>query len=356
MSTIKGYYDNFKSYGGPKGNLGDYQHAARLYVDNNMRLAPKFKHLYHVVFNLNVDAKARTPLLNGVDQREINILARSVELPRFNIQTATVNQYNRKKIVQTGVQYVPINLEFHDDNAGLTSLFWEAYFRYYYSDSNYTERDSAGFPASSVDAYSKVAGGLNNAYGTSETQSYRFGLDRPNKSQNFFTSIQIFQMHPQDTKSTFTSFTLINPYIESLVHDQMTQDGSEFSANRMTINYEAVQYNRGFTTEGSAPTGFGELHYDQQPSPLEIGDSATIIRTRNTITGANNSIPELRRGNYLRSIIEEQNRFYQNIKEQPLPTSSINSTEGIQTRSVGSISFPQSAQANNEVQAVQKRF
>ena len=45
MGIFDGYFDNFINFGGPKGNLGDYQHAARLYVDNNMRLAPKFKHL-----------------------------------------------------------------------------------------------------------------------------------------------------------------------------------------------------------------------------------------------------------------------------------------------------------------------
>ena len=32
----------------PKGNLADYQHASRLYTDNNHALAPKTKFLYHV--------------------------------------------------------------------------------------------------------------------------------------------------------------------------------------------------------------------------------------------------------------------------------------------------------------------
>ena len=37
----------------PKGNLGDFAHAARLYVDDSFRLAPKSKFLFHVVFNIN---------------------------------------------------------------------------------------------------------------------------------------------------------------------------------------------------------------------------------------------------------------------------------------------------------------
>ena len=34
----------------PKGNLGDWQHASRLYVYSNMRLAPRSKFNYHVQF------------------------------------------------------------------------------------------------------------------------------------------------------------------------------------------------------------------------------------------------------------------------------------------------------------------
>ena len=40
----------------PKGNMADFQHAARLYVDDTFRLAPKTKFLYYVVFNINPDA------------------------------------------------------------------------------------------------------------------------------------------------------------------------------------------------------------------------------------------------------------------------------------------------------------
>jgi hypothetical protein len=356
MSTLNGYYDNFANIGGPKGNLGDYKHAARLYVDNNMRLTPKVKHLYHVVFNVNPLAKALAPLLTGIDQREVNILAKNVELPRYNMQTASLNQYNRKKIVQTGVEYLPINLEFHDDNAGLTTLFWEAYFRYYYTDSNYTQRDGAEFPKQTVDAYQKINGGLNRSYGNSDSQQFRYGLDRPNKTQNFFNSIQIYQMHPQDRKSTFTSFTLINPYIESLQHDQMDQGVSEFASNRMSINYESVQYNRGYTTEGSAPQGFAETHYDKQPSPLTLAAPNSLQGTQQSITGAANSVSELQRGNFGKPIVAAQNRFYKNTADAPGPVSSININNGSQSSLLGNILFPRSATNPDETEATPKRF
>jgi len=287
-----GLFDNFRNNGGPKGNLGDFKHAARLYVDNNMRLAPKFKFLYHVVLNINPSIEYN-PLQSNTLKREVNILAKAVDLPQYRISTNVINQYNRKKIVQTGVDYQPISLEFHDDNAGLTTLLWETYFRYYFNDSNYTQRNTDGTPALDVAAYNKVATGLNRAYGKLDDNGYRYGLDRSNKKQNFFTSIQVFQLAPQGTKSTFTSFTLINPIIESFQHDSLTQEGSEITSNKLSISYEAVQYARGYTKTGISPSGFGEDHYDHQPSPLGLDRSALLGGAIN-IAGLNNNTPQSR--------------------------------------------------------------
>jgi hypothetical protein len=163
-------------------------------------------------------------------------------------------------------------------------------------------------------------------------------------------------MHPQDQKSTFTSFTLINPYIESLQHDQMDQTISEWAANRMSINYESVQYNRGYTTEGSAPQGFAETHYDKQPSPLSLVGPNTLQGRQESILGSANSIPELQRGNYRREIVEVQNRYYKNTSEVPALSSSMNITNGARSNLLGNILFPRSATDPDETEALPKRF
>jgi hypothetical protein len=36
--------------------IKDFQHAARLFVDNNYELQPRFSNLFHVVFNLTPQA------------------------------------------------------------------------------------------------------------------------------------------------------------------------------------------------------------------------------------------------------------------------------------------------------------
>jgi len=41
---LKGFQDGLPG-------MKDYQHASRLYIDNNFKLMPKQKFLFHVVFN-----------------------------------------------------------------------------------------------------------------------------------------------------------------------------------------------------------------------------------------------------------------------------------------------------------------
>lgn len=355
--SLNSFFDNLSKYSGAKGNLGDYQHAARLYVDNNMRLAPKFKFLYHVVLNVNPFAIERSPLIQFIDKRELNILARSADLPRYNLQTETLNQYNRKKVIHTGVSYTPVNIEFHDDNAGLTTLFWESYLRYYYTDSNYTERNADNTPKISYDAFAKSTNGINSSYGPSEIQNYKYGLDRANKTQSFFSSIQIFQMHPQESRSTFTSCTLINPYITNFDHDQVSQENSDLSINRMTIAYEAVQYNRGLTTEGSSPTGFAETHYDKVPSPLDSENIETLINSDiNRVLGALNSIPDFTLGNYQRITATQQSRFYQNQKDRNFQSDVVGLSTNTVSTTLGNINFPASGNNDNITEATQKLF
>lgn len=311
MAVNNSFFDNlFNGLTNPKGNLGDYRHAARLYIDNNMRLAPKFKFLYHVVLNINPNIRSLFPLVNQIPRNEINLLCRSVDLPRYNPQTTTVNQYNRKKVVQTGIQYQPISMEFHDDNAGLTTLLWECYYRYYFADGNYTRRQADGAPAISVREFNKAnLQGLNTMYEGEGFNSSKFGMDRPNKLVDFFTSIQIFQLHAQSGEPTYTSFTLINPKIDQFQHDRLDQSVSEFMLNSMSLSYETVLYNRGITEKGNAPSGFAETHYDRVPSPLTIegGGTRSLFGRGGTIAGLANTIEDIQRGNFGSAAISAAN-------------------------------------------------
>jgi len=258
-NILNGFLNNvLQGATNPGGNLKDYQHAARLFTDDGMRLAPKTKFLYHVVFELSASAQKVIPQLDQRHKQEINMLVKSADLPKFSIQTATKNMYNRKKNLQTSIEYDPVNITFHDDNMGLTTTLMEAYYRYYYRDGNY--RSEGVSPPYNP----------RNTYQGKELQNYRYGLDNDH-TEPFFNKITIYQM----ARHEYLGYTLVNPLITGLTHDQMdSADNSTPSQNQISVAYEAVFYSRGPVGENS-PKGFATAHYDKTPSPLTIGGGGT---------------------------------------------------------------------------------
>jgi len=280
MASIKGFLDNLTSGAlSPKGNLGDWQHAARLYVDDAFKYAPKNKFLYHVAFSINPNASAIIPQLTQKHSNTINMLVKSVDLPKFDITTEVKHAYNRKRVLQKRIDYSPCNITFHDDNYGVTTAMWEAYYRYYYKDGNYASVDQAGLPApSQVSAYNRA-----NIYGTDKQNKFRYGFDN-DSYEPFFNSIIVYQM----SRKRYTAFTLVNPIISSWQHDTMDQSTSEPVQSTMSIEFETVWYSRGPVTEGSAPKGFAQEHYDKTPSPLTLegGGTSSVFGVGGVASGA----------------------------------------------------------------------
>lgn len=256
-----GYYDNFST--SSKGDLGDYRHASATYVRNNFRLSGKPKFLYHVVLNINYQALSSLgpSVTNILNKREFNLLVSSCDLPQYTVDVNTLNQYNRKRLNQTKVNFNPVAMTFHDDMAGLTTLLWEAYYRYYFQDPNYSDGQFLPF------AYA------NTTYKNDELNSNRYGLDKPHPVP-FFNSIVVNQLYTNDTNPSFTSFTLVNPLLIDMQHDNVDQTDTGLAKSTMRFAYESVLYDRDFSGV-DFPSGFRDpAHYDTTPGPLNVSDSA----------------------------------------------------------------------------------
>lgn len=249
----------------PKGNLGDWQHASRLFVDDSFRLAPKFKFGFHVSFKINQDA-LKNLNLKFRHGTEINMMVKSIDLPKFNIATETINQYNRKKVIQHKIEYSPVNMRMHDDNQGITRQLWENYYAYYYADST---------------AAKKAINYYRNATASSSYIRTPYGLDN-NSTIPFFDSIVIYQF----ARKEWTSYTLVNPMIKSWNHDTMDYSQNAPVEHQITIDYESVAYDTG-SVAGNPIPGFGEEHYDRTPSPITVagGGSATVTGPGGVLSG-----------------------------------------------------------------------
>jgi hypothetical protein len=229
-----------------KTTLKDYQHAAKLFVPDQFRLAPKHNFLFHVAFSINPNALRNTNLTQRYSN-EINMLVKGIDLPSFKVSTEVLNQYNRKKVMQFTHAPGEIKVKFHDDNMGLINQLWQNYYSYYYADS---------LSANTNGAYNR------NAMRNSNFIKAPFGLDA-GSSTPFFNYITVYQM----ARHEFVSYKLINPIITNWNHNKL--DYSEVKTHEfdMSIAYESVAYGMGAVGAGS-PEGFALTHYDTTPSPL----------------------------------------------------------------------------------------
>ena len=80
-------------------DLRDWQHAARMFTDQNQIFGPKQKFPFHVAININTSA-LQTVVLNNNYRAVMGMLVKNVTLPKFTVAVDKVVQYNRKKNVK----------------------------------------------------------------------------------------------------------------------------------------------------------------------------------------------------------------------------------------------------------------
>lgn len=271
------YGDNLQREAGlGSATLRDFTHAAKVFRPGSYDLVPKFKFLFHTFFDINPVAYNRN--VNTDDN--FGVLVKSVKLPSFSIKTHEMNQYNRKRIVQTKITYDPVNITFHDDNVNTITKLWDAYYTYYYKDATnlnglFSDRESDLGAVNPSNLRLRQNYNNRNIYDGDLTGDNNWGYIgesfRPGivTKAPFFRNITVFGFN----RHNFTAYTLINPMITKLDHDQYSySDQNGTMEIRMDLSYETVVYNEG-TMDGADPSnivaGFGlPAFYDNEPSPI----------------------------------------------------------------------------------------
>jgi len=271
-------------------NLRDYRHASKTFRTNGYENAPRLKFLFHVYFNLNdsIPALRNGPqaVFGNNDTSTIGLLVKTVDLPKFQIETDTLNQYNRKRIIQKKISYDPVRVTLHDDGGDLSRTLWYNYYAYYYKDPSQPYRGqsamngalgvnsnrTAGFGYNVRDTYAQDRfvndwGFIGESYQDSANSTA--GANGTGGKPAFFRDISIYGFN----QHKFVEYVLINPMITAWNHDQYAySEGYGVMENTMTIQYETVKYYSGAIGAVRSDTnvqGFASSeHYDQGPSPL----------------------------------------------------------------------------------------
>jgi hypothetical protein len=73
-----------------------------------------------------------TVSLDTIDNKHIDLTRiANIQMPSFTYRTQTINKYNNKSIVQTGIDYTPITLTAYDTKDATFEKFLKDYARYY---------------------------------------------------------------------------------------------------------------------------------------------------------------------------------------------------------------------------------
>ena len=283
---LKGFTDGLPG-------MKDFRHASRLYIDDNMKLLPKQKFLFHVVLTLN-DVVTQTKFTPN-ELLELNMLVKACELPRYNMNIEEKTQYNKKMYAATRVAYDPVNITFHDDHADTVNAFWKKYYEYNVADPVHLVEELAETHA-------------KDDYYQTKRAVTKWGLDTPKQSKlPFIKNIEIFVLH----KQRFTSFRLVNPVIGSFNHDNLdAADGTGIMQNTMQILYETVRYRTG-KVDKTDIRGWASVHYDNEPSPLSVLGKGTnsIFGPGGVVDGIGSVIDMARTGNIFGAILGATNTY-----------------------------------------------
>lgn len=307
----------------------DYRHASKTFLSNGYEFIPRYKFLFHVYFNINVGQIPQlTTVFGAGNQARVGLMVKTIQLPMFNIALETMNQYNRKRLVQNKIEYQPVQVVFHDDQADLIRNLWYNYYSYYYKDptQNYinvpSQNGAAG--ASAVNMGGSLYNSRNIYDANIENTDWGYvgesasnGINGSLTKPPFFNDIQIYGF----SQKKFASYVLINPLIETWYHDQYDYSaGDGAMTNTVTIRYETVKYysgDIGGTHPSGAVPGFAHpAYYQVDPSPIaNPGSTDTVVSGGYVIPSIQGSVVDLQALNTINTVgAVQQPDAYNNVQ------------------------------------------
>lgn len=169
-------------------------------------------------------------------QNGLTFAVKKFDRPKVSPQVTELNQYNKKRLVQTGVKYSPVSIDFHDTVDAVVNQMWTEYASYHFGDFRRSEGHDWGYDATTANFNDSGEQGFghtlpmitNNAPESSKLNS-----------QFFFEKVECYQLFG----GQFVQFDLVHPVITEFNPDEMDYEtSSDGHSIRMTLEYEAILY------------------------------------------------------------------------------------------------------------------
>ena len=174
------------------------------------------KYLFQVRFFISSDTELQSL------GRDLTTCVRTVELPKYSIESEIVNAWNLRQVVNTKVNFEPISISFNDtlDNA--------------------VQRFVSSYMSAISGNFAESQGGIRSGFDD-------FGIKLRESGQDcVIDKIEIIRFHGADEtrealQKTATT-TLWRPKIVDIQHDNLDYSASEAVTWTFSIRYESMTY------------------------------------------------------------------------------------------------------------------
>ena len=125
---------NKKSSVNPLNLLGNVASTA-LDISGNQKIGAGVSLGTNIISSLLGNSKSHTSGTATQNWSEVlGFYAKTCDRPNVSFRTKTINQYNKKRVVQTGHDFSPISISFNDTADGAAESMFREYYDFYYGD------------------------------------------------------------------------------------------------------------------------------------------------------------------------------------------------------------------------------
>ena len=201
------------------GGKATYIYGTETSVDDVQELLPRQR----FQFSARIHHRSN---IGGVSQLNIPRIA-SIDMPGYSVNTATLNQFNKKRTIQTGISYTPVSIVAYDtrdtrqnpENANIES-FLRDYTQYYYS--GVFNRTADLLTQDDIVSAGFIDGNSGTGYALPE-------------DKYFISKIEILRKSTQETNR----ITLFNPMLTQVDGDRLDYADSNPVQYSLQFTYES---------------------------------------------------------------------------------------------------------------------
>jgi hypothetical protein len=240
----------------------------------SIQAMPRQKFLFYATFNAGVSVPSHP---NFGDWRTgFAFQIQKTDRPKASPQVKSLHQYNRQRLVQTGIKYDPLTITFHDTVDDRILRVWRDYYTWYFGDGRTRSNETKSWGSSVLD--------------TPITLDKGWGFSPPMTTNrtNFFDSLDIYTFYGKK----YTQVRMYNPKITSMTFDEMDTESSALSTAGMTVEHEGFAYVAVAQPLGSREINLFNLTAGDYYEPTDLfgGLNSFLMDINDSLTGAVDSL------------------------------------------------------------------